>query len=290
MKTNPHLLEGRIFWDERFPLYVTREREYFSLPIHVHDFIEIQYVAEGRGYHYINDERIIVEKGDLFIIPVGTQHVYRPSSEAAKDELIVYNCLFADHVPVKLGFTYPLPPEITNLLNDQSQSYHKYKDLFHEGRMLMEALHREYKTKQAGYEAALYALLTQLLIYLHRLELKQVSGLPTNAHLGSALAFIEKNFNRSITLAEIAQLIPTSPSYLQRVFKQSTGQSFTEYIQNLRIKKSTELLVHTTWPIKEIAEKVGYRDIKFFNELFRKKTGQSPRQYRLAAFQPDTQS
>lgn len=265
-----------MFWEPDFPMYVTRERERFSLPIHAHDFVEIQYVAEGKGYHYVGEERLLVEKGDLYIIPIGTRHVYRPSSEAPKDELIVYNCLFASGVLELLQRTYPLPTEIRELLSDEQRAYHTYKDLYHEARMHMEELHREYNTKQPGYEAALYALLTRLLVYLYRLELNLVSPLPAYTQFGSILTYIEENYNQPLTLSDIAKLIPASPGYVQRMFKLTTGQSFTEYRQNLRIKKSTELLEQSSLSIKEIAERVGYQDLKFYHSLFRKKTGTSP--------------
>jgi AraC family L-rhamnose operon transcriptional activator RhaR len=281
VKSTPFTLEGRTFWEADFPMYMTRERERFTLPMHIHDFVEIQYVAEGKGYHYIGEERILVEKGDLFIIPIGTRHVYRPASEARKDELIVYNCLFAPSVPDVLLRSYPLPPEVGQLLSGMTRTYLRYKDTFHEGRMHIEAMYREYKTKQPGREAALYALLTQLLVYLYRLEINLVSTLPAYTQLSSILAYIEDNYNRALVLSDIAKLVPTSPSYMQRIFKRATGQSFTEYIQNLRMKKCTELLAQSSLSIKEIAEQVGYRDMKFFHTLFRKKTGQSPLQYRI---------
>lgn len=284
MNSTPFTLEGSIFWDSNFQMYVKREREKFTLPIHIHDFIEIHYVAEGKGYHYVGDERILVAKGDLFIIPIGTRHVYRPSSEADKDELIVYNCLFASGVLELLNRSYPLPKEIEDLLNGNTRTYSRYKDIFHEGRLHMEALHREYKSKQPGHEAALYALLTRLLIYLYRLELNLTAALPAYAQFDSAFAYIEENYSRPMILSDIAKLIPASPSYTQKIFKRITGQSFTEYVQNLRIKKSTELLTQTSLSIKEITEMVGYRDQKFFHELFRKKTGQTPLQYRSKTY------
>lgn len=281
MRSTPFILEGSTFWKPDFPMSVSREREFFTLPIHAHDFVEIQYVAEGKGFHYIEDERLLVEKGDLFIIPVGTRHVYRPSSEASKDELIVYNCFFSPEVSDIVSRTYPLPNEIHSLLTINKPAYRRYKDTFHEGRQHMEALHREYRTKQPGHEAALYALLTRLLVYLHRLESSLASAPPAYAKFSSVLEYIEDNYSRSLTLSDAAGIVYVSPGYMQKMFIGATGQSFTEYTQNLRIKKSMELLAGTSHTVKEIAERVGYRDLKFFYALFRKKTGQSPRQYRL---------
>jgi|HigsolmetaAR203D_1030402.scaffolds.fasta_scaffold03142_4 AraC-like DNA-binding protein len=282
MPVSSHTLKGGMYWKPEFPLFISREREYFTLPIHNHDFVEIQYVAEGRGYHYIGDERLHVEKGDMFIIPVGTRHVYRPASPAPKDELIVYNCLFAPELPDRIWGAFPDAEPIRRWLSaaDGTKSYKRYRDAFHEGRMHMEAMHREYKMKQPGYKTALYAVLTRLLVYLYRLETHAVSVLPASGLLGPVLEYLEDHYARAVTVNDLARLVPASPGYLQRIFKRATGQTITEYTQNLRIKKSMELLAATSLPVKDIAEKVGYRDLKFFYALFRKKTGRSPGEYR----------
>ncbi|MEF2245365.1 helix-turn-helix transcriptional regulator [Paenibacillus sp. IITD108] len=290
MTADLHTLEGKSFWDERFPMFITREREAFTLPLHIHDFIEIQYVAEGKGFHYIGDERVVAEKGDLYIIPIGTHHVYRPSSPLSKNELIVYNCLFDKNVPQQLGLSYPLPAEIYSLLNGESASYRRYRDTSSEGRQLLEGMHQEYFSKQAGYEAALYAQLTKLLVYLYRLETNQAFSMPAYSGISIILSYIDKHYNQTITLANAAQLISTSPSYVQKIFKQVTGQSFIEYIQNVRVKKSLELLQHPFYSIKEIANLVGYRDLKFFYTLFKKKTGHSPAQYRSRLTTPNIEN
>ncbi|MFD2328059.1 helix-turn-helix domain-containing protein [Cohnella sp. GCM10020058] len=279
MPATPFMLEGKIFWQPEFPIAVTRERERFTLPIHIHDFVEIQFVAEGKGFHYIADERIYVEKGDLFIIPVGTRHVYRPASEAPKDELIVYNCLFDPSVPNILASAYPLP-ESALLLKGDDRPYRRFKDLYHEGKMCMEALYREYSSQLPGYEAVVYARLTELLVCLHRLETAGGASATTGSRMTVVLDFLERHIERPVTLAEAAALLPVSASYLQRMLKRATGQSFTEYVQNLRIRKSCELLRRTALPVKEVAARSGYRDLKFFHELFRKKTGKTPVAYR----------
>ncbi|QJD84280.1 AraC family transcriptional regulator [Cohnella herbarum] len=280
MESTPFTLEGKLFWTPDFPISVTRERERFTLPIHIHDFVEIQYVAEGKGFHYIGDERIYVEKGDLFIIPIGTRHVYRPSSEAPKDELIVYNCLFDPSVPEKLTQAYPLPENVLFLLSGGGQSYRRFKDSFNEAKICMETLYREYQTELPGYEAVLYARLTELLVFLCRLELSRKKTAPAISQLAKVFEYIERHSDRPLTLSEVAALLHVSVSYLQRMLKQATGQSFTEYVQNLRIRKCCEMLRQTPLPVKEIAAKAGYRDLKFFHELFRKKTGLTPRAYR----------
>ncbi|MFC4597164.1 AraC family transcriptional regulator [Cohnella hongkongensis] len=280
MASSTFMLEGKLYWTPEFPIAATRERERFSLPIHIHDFVEIQFVAEGKGFHYIGNERLYAEKGDFFIIPIGTRHVYRPASEAPKDELIVYNCLFDPSVPERLTRAYPLPAPALELLSGGEKPYRRFKDAANEGKACMEAIYREYRARLPGYEAVLYARLAELLVLLHRLESAAASSASAGSRLAAALEYLERNCERPITLEEAAALLPVSASYMQRMLKRATGQSFTEYMQNLRIRKSCELLRRTALPVKEVAARSGYRDLKFFYELFRKKTGRTPREYR----------
>ncbi|GBF76040.1 hypothetical protein PA598K_04480 [Paenibacillus sp. 598K] len=280
MSGDRRVLVGEDYWDDRFPMHITRERESFGLPLHLHTFIELQYVAEGKGFHYIGDDCIVAEKGDLFVIPIGTEHVYRPASASTKDELIVYNCLFDERLPRQLALAYPLPAELSAILAPNDLRYSHYRDTESTAQQLMEAMHREYCAREAGFEAVLYAQLTALLVYLYRLETRPSQGLPAASGIGAILDFIDRHFDQPITLTQAAQLISTSVSYMQKHFKQVTGQTFKEYIQNVRIKKSIELLGQPAYSIQEIATLVGYRDLKFFHALFKKKTGYSPAQYR----------
>jgi len=283
MTDDTRILVGAEFWEDHFPIHITREREAFTLPLHHHDFIELQYVAEGRGYHYIGDERIVAQKGDLFIIPIGTEHVYRPSSPAARDELIVYNCLFDARLPAQLAYTYPLPGDLFALLTGERSRYYQYQDKHASARQLFEEMHREFGARQPGFEAVLYALLMQLLVLLYRLETGSSPSRPAISGIEAVLAYIDAHYDQPLTLAQAARLSSTSASALHRHIKRVTGQTFTEYVQNVRIKKSVALLQQSTASVKEIAARVGYRDLKFFHKLFKKKTGSSPARYRADA-------
>lgn len=283
---NRLVLEGRDYWVDQFPLHLAREREAFTLPLHLHTFTELQYVAEGKGFHYIGDDRIVAEQGDLFIIPVGTEHVYRPSSPSAKDELIVYNCIFDEQLPRQLARAYPLPEGLYPLLAAGSGRYSHVRDDQGTARRIVEQMYQEYCTRSIGFEVVLYAQLTRLLVCIYRMETSQPHDLPAASGIGAVLAYIDQHYDQPVTLAQAARLISTSPSYMQKRFKQATGQTFTEYIQNVRIKKSIELLQHPAYSIKEIAGLAGYRDLKFFHALFKKKTGYSPAQYRAHWLKP----
>jgi len=64
------------------------------------------------------------------------------------------------------------------------------------------------------------------------------------------------------------------------MFKKETGKTLTEYIQMVRIETAKKLLVEKERNVSEVAELVGYSDIKFFTKQFKKALGVSPNEYR----------
>lgn len=94
------------------------------------------------------------------------------------------------------------------------------------------------------------------------------------------MEYIEENFNQELSLEGVAEKFYYNPSYFSSQFKKYCGNTFSKYIKNLRIQKSLNLLKSTSLKVYEIAEKVGYRDSKYFNRIFKKKIGMTPEEYR----------
>ena len=94
---------------------------------------------------------------------------------------------------------------------------------------------------------------------------------------------MEKRFYTKITLEEVSSLLHYTPQYFSSKFKQETGYSFSEYLQKIRIGKSCQLLQDTNMKITEIAEFIGYSDVRYYEKIFRKYINRTPLQHR--AFQ-----
>lgn len=69
-------------------------------------------------------------------------------------------------------------------------------------------------------------------------------------------------------------------TYFSTLFKKETGQNFMDYLTELRISKAKELLCGEELSVQDVAEQVGYRDLKYFSRLFKKLTGVSPSDYK----------
>ena len=71
-----------------------------------------------------------------------------------------------------------------------------------------------------------------------------------------------------------------STCYFSRLFKQVKGWSFTEYLTHVRMEEARKLLVNTSYSVAEIAMRVGFRDARYFSQVFKKHVGKTPELYR----------
>ena len=95
-----------------------------------------------------------------------------------------------------------------------------------------------------------------------------------------AFAFISQNYSHNITLDEVAAHVHLNPAYFSTIFKESSGSSFKEYLNMVRIEESKRLLANTDYSIIDIAVATGFDDQSYFSKVFKKYTGLTPKQYR----------
>ncbi|QHT63262.1 AraC family transcriptional regulator [Paenibacillus lycopersici] len=275
------LLAGKDFFDPALPIFVNRAVEDYLLTEHRHDFIEISYVSEGSGTHHLGEEAFPVTHGDIFLLPVGVSHVFRPSS---RHPLIVYNCVIAPDAVLQLLQAVPGGSEMLPFL--ASPGYRRYRDTYGEFHRMFQRLHDEYLADRPGRETALYQNVLGLLVYLFRLDGRNAAAsadaaVPTG--LETVIATIHGRFDQELPAREMAAAAGVGERQFNRLFMKRTGMSFKAYHQNVRIREACRLLRATDRKISDIASAVGYQDIPYFNELFKRKNGVSPREYRNEA-------
>ena len=95
-----------------------------------------------------------------------------------------------------------------------------------------------------------------------------------------ALGHIRMHFGEHITLDEVARAVHLSPSYFSRIFKQETGKTFSEYLQDVRIEQAKNYLRRWDCPMADIAEQTGFFDQSHFIKAFKQATGVTPGFYR----------
>ncbi|WP_239618059.1 response regulator [Cohnella mopanensis] len=101
-----------------------------------------------------------------------------------------------------------------------------------------------------------------------------------------AIQYIKTRFHEELSLEKVASIVYLNPVYFSQLFKQKTGTGFKDYVTQLRLDRSMELLKASELKITDISERVGYPDVRHFSQIFRKKTGLTPSEYRLNASSP----
>lgn len=95
-----------------------------------------------------------------------------------------------------------------------------------------------------------------------------------------SVAYIDANFFEELSLASLSERFGVESSYYSRIFRQETGKNLMLYIAEKRVCKAKEYMQDATINLAEVAFMVGYDDYTYFNRVFRKMTGISPRDYR----------
>lgn len=92
--------------------------------------------------------------------------------------------------------------------------------------------------------------------------------------------YMNQNFDKPVTLGEVAKLANMSEVAFSRFFKQRTGNTFIDSLTEIRLGHASRLLIDTTQSVAEIAYHCGFNNISNFNRIFRKKKGCTPRDFR----------
>lgn len=259
--------------------------------MHAHDYIEIAYVASGKGIHHVGGKEFIVSKGDLFLINYDIPHEFRSVPSFKEGPVAVYNCIFRpefiDQSLIKsrsfsdIGHIFLLNSlfKEEGLGNDIKLLG---KDL-HEIEELYEKMYYEFQNRPYGYVEILRAYLLELLVKIFRLYRMQdtnESSKRSKYYFDNVIKFMKEHYKQDIKLDDLASMTFLSRNYFCSCFKECTGLTVLEYIQKLRIEEACKLLKNKELRISDVAASIGYIDIKFFNKLFKKITGKSPSEYR----------
>jgi two-component system response regulator YesN len=100
------------------------------------------------------------------------------------------------------------------------------------------------------------------------------------AKIEQAKQFIERNFDKKVSLEDVAGQVCLSPKYFSRIFKEIAGQGFNEYRLSIKAQEACELLKKSDYTITEISHRLGYQNLESFIRMFERIMKQSPTQYR----------
>ena len=247
---------------------------------HFHDYYEIYYLLEGKRRYFINHDLYNVEPHDVIL--VNKSDIHQVQQIGSNEKYVRYLITFSDSFLNGLGSEFD-----KNFLMKifETKKIHVPESMQNAFNML---LHKaETKIHQSDtcsqYIAKLNVL--EILVNLNKFSAKNTYPLIDDLSvyensIQEVCRYICNYYNKPISLDQMAKIAYMSPTYFSKKFKRVTGFGFNEYLNNVRIKMATNLLMETQLSITEIATFCGYQDSNYFGDVFKKIIGISPNKSR----------
>lgn len=256
--------------------------------LHTHEYLELSYIVSGRFRQRILGRDITFEQGDLCLIDKNCLHQdYLDPGPASILFLGIANDIF-EEIMENHAVTERIVSFLQSALLKQKdlQQYLHFKPNSGAGNRLEECL-RDLLKELILHDNASSYICRGLLMRIFRIlstdydfslsrELKREMNWLLYEEI---TAYIQKNF-RDISVSRLCEQFHFQEDYFNRLLKQKTGKTYTEYVQDYRLAKAEELLTEGNLSIEEIADFVGYRNKGYFYRLFTGRYHMTPAKYR----------
>ncbi|CAM4377748.1 AraC family transcriptional regulator [Paenibacillus alkaliterrae] len=219
-------------------------------------------VTYGKCVYWVNQEKLILEKGDLLLVPDNVSYYGKSIPTVVHTKYVV-------------NFRKPAGEAALPILRLQEPIRQKLGcyEVIHER---LRAIQNQWKERPSYFEMMAEALLTEVLIYFNQ-ELDR-GHIPAEKHrrVDSMKQYIATHYRAKVTKEELGDVIKTTPNYAATLFKTVTNQTISEYVHNQRVKTAIYMLTESQLTICEIADYLGYNDVSYFHRIFKRSTGRSP--------------
>ena len=268
-----------INFDETFNIQKHKRTTPMSMnKYHYHNSFEIYYLCSGERSYFIKDKTYHIKKGTLVLINEYDIHCTRNIGELGHERIVLnFNKKFIEDFAEKID---------TNLYECFEKNIHVIDLDFQEQiyiESLLNTMYNEYIEKKQNFISYLKTAVIQLLLFSGRHTNSATSNddnVTIHKTISKVIGYINTNYNEDITLQSISEMFFISTYYFSGKFKEITGLSFIDYLNNVRIKEAQVLLKKSNFNITQISEMVGYKNTTYFGRIFKKLTGMSPINYK----------
>ncbi len=250
--------------------------------IHSHKNFELNYIVSGVGRRIVGDNISGFEKGDLVLMGPDLPHCWEVL-DAEGDEIPA--CIvthFSENIAESDFFKMPELDEVLVLLKQANRGIRFKTD---NDTQIREILTNMSHSKGLEYYIGLLKIFNLLIKIDDRERLSnpinQSSVFSKNIEkVNKVYEYVFQNIHQGIRLDEAAQVLNMAPSSFCRFFKKKTGNTFMEYVKNVRVGIAAKLLAETDKQITQICFESGYNNLANFNHYFKANMGETPSEYR----------
>lgn len=232
----------------------------FDIKTHWHDFFEIEFILDGGGQYIVDGIDYEMKPNMIFFSTPMNFHTILP-----KDTKLL-NIMFTSDIcsMSALSRIISVSGNISFMTSDEDANFYRT------------VINEVIKNKK-DYDYC-KSLMNCILIKLTKEKCK--IGAIEPSVMQRASLYILENFRSQLTLEDVAKYVNLSPTYFSRIFKESTGVKFKEYLDSLRFNYAQNLIRYSKMSVNEICVESGFGDCANFIRRFKKRYGVSPLKYR----------
>ena len=257
-------------------------KDFRFVPTHWHEEAEFIVIKKGEGKVQVDLVSYEVSAGDIVIVLPGQLHSISQKEYCSMEyENIIFRTALLETSGQDLCSRSFLEPLFRGRIDFPSLIDHS-SVLYPDFRKIIERIDEICDQKPEGYQLAVKGYLYQIMFGLVRIGHKREHSTNQKSveKIKRVLSYIRENYQRSISIEEIAGVCYYSKSHFMKFFKESMGMGFIQYLNDYRLSVASQMLLATGTSVLEIAEKTGFENLSYFNRMFKKKYGVSPGQFR----------
>jgi AraC-like DNA-binding protein/quercetin dioxygenase-like cupin family protein len=258
-------------------------------PAHTHRFFELVYVDSGTGVHRTGELEFSVDAGDVIVIAPGEVHDPRGLA-TVEGYVLLFGAAAVDSRLTDAELAFGMAPSRDLApFSFLRAGAHGHEPLHVPAperpawRERLETIARELSARALGYDELARAELRIFLLQCARLVAQSRPGLATESRLVcEVLRYIDANYRRPITLADVAKGVGLSRAYLTDRVHQETGRTVGGWITERRMAEARRLLAESDWEVGRIARTLTFVDDHYFSRLFKRLHDMTPSAWRTA--------
>lgn len=255
--------------DASFPIIFHLDDLSHPVEAHWHESIELLFCLQGTAELFADTEKLTLHPGELTVINSGALH-YIPWHPG---DACLYYCLIVDPSLLE-GTGLPVGTRLHKQVKDPAVET-AYMQI------VQELQQREPYYKEAA-KSAVQLLFSRL--YRRWADTDEPTATANHAPemVKKALLYLKNNFKENISIDDVCGYVGFSKYYFCRCFRQVTGRSVMEYVQDLRCAHAQKLLETGNCTVSECAAQCGFSDVSYFTKVFKRQTGRLPSQAKRA--------
>ena len=278
----PQLEKIRKPHNASFRAFVRQERQ-FPFAWHYHPEFELTLITSGRGRRFVGDHIANFREGDLVLLGPLLPHTWRsgPSSPGSKQR----RAIVVQFLDTFLGTAIGECKELRLVRQLLTRSGHGLQILGRHRTVVAKQLESLVKLRSAQKLSAMLNILDELSVAKQTRSLaSKAYAIPrqrsTSPKISQILETIHRDFQRPLRQNDLAQAADLSRAAFNRNFRQATGTTLVDYVNDLRIGHACRMLAESAKPITEICFESGFTNLSNFNRCFLRRRGMPPSKFR----------